>query len=346
MTNRRITWAVAVLAAVFVSAAAPATAQQTLTIASWGGAYQKAQREAWFSVVEKELGVTIKEDTTSGIADVRAQVASGRPTWDLVQQGNYSCAMLDKEGKVEKLDPAIVHVDGIPDSMKGPGWISNLVYSAALAWNDAKYKDQKPSGWADMWDFKTFPGGRTMRRSPVYNLEAALIADGVPMDKLYPLDVERAFKKLKQIRDKVTVWWASGAQSAQVLKDGDVDMAEIWNGRAQDLAKEGAKIGITFNQQMLLTDCWVIPKGAPHAELAMKAVQIMSRPDVQARIALFINYGPANAQAYDTGVIKPEVAAALPSSPENAKKGFVLDANYWAAHLDELTKRFDLFIQE
>lgn len=338
--------AIALVAGALASGGTPAHAQQTLTIASWGGAYQKAQRKAWFDVVEKELGITIKEDTTSGIADVRAQVASGRPTWDIVQQGNYSCAMLDKEGKVEEFDPAIVNVDGIPDNMKGPGWISNLVYSAALAWNDEKYKGKKPSGWADMWDFKTFPGGRTMRRSPVYNMEAALIADGVPMNKLYPLDVDRAMKKLKEIRSNVTVWWASGAQSAQVLKDGDVDMAEIWNGRAQDLAKEGAKIGLTFNQQMLLTDCWVIPKGAPNKALAMKAIQIMSRPDVQARITLFINYGPANAKAYDTGIIKPETMAALPSSPENAGKGFVLDANYWAEHLDELTKKFDLFIQE
>lgn len=324
----------------------PSNAQQTLTISSWGGVYQKAQRDAWFDIVEKELGIKIKEDTTSGIADVRAQVASGRPTWDLVQQGNYSCAILDKEGKVEKLDPAILKIDGIPDSMKGDGWISNLVYSTALAWNDAKYKDKKPDKWADLWDVKTFPGGRTLRRSPVYNLEAALIADGVPMDKLYPLDVDRALKKLKEIKKDVVVWWASGAQSAQVLKDGEVDMASLWNGRAQSIAKEGAKVKITFNQQILLTDCWVVPKGAPNKDLAMKAIAIMMRPDVQARIALYINYGPANTKAFETGIIKPEVAAELPSAPENAKKGFVLDANYWAANLDELTKKFDLFIQE
>jgi putative spermidine/putrescine transport system substrate-binding protein len=320
--------------------------QQTLTISSWGGAYQKAQRQAWFDVVEKELGITIKEETTSGIADVRAQVASGRPTWDLVQQGNYGGAILEKEGKLEKLDPAILKIEGIPASMKGEAWISNLVYAATLAWNDAKYKDKKPEKWADMWDVKSFPGSRTMRRSPVYNLEAALIADGVPMDKLYPLDTERAFKKLKEIKRNVAVWWASGAQSAQVLKDGDVDMALIWNGRAQDLMKDGAKVGLTFNQQILLTDCWIIPKGSPKKDLAMKAIEIMSRPEVQARIALYINYGPANAKAFDTGVIKPDVAAALPSSPENAKKGFVLDANYWAANLDKLTEKFDLFTQE
>lgn len=323
-----------------------ASAQESLTIASWGGAYQKAQRDAWFDIVEKELGIKIKEDTTAGLADVRAQVASGSPTWDIVQQGNYSCAILDKEGKTEKLDPAILAIDGIPANMKGEGWISNIVYSAALAYSDEKYPEKKPETWADMWDTKTFPGGRSMRRSPVYTLESALLADGVPMDKLYPLDADRAFKKLAEIKDDVTAWWASGAQSAQLLKDGEVEMATIWNGRAQALADEGAPIGLSFEQQMILTDCWVVPKGAKNKDLAMKAIAIMSRPDVQARIALYINYGPANMDAFKTDVIKPEVAAKLPSAPQNAAKGFVLDANYWADNLDEMTKRFDLFIQE
>lgn len=335
-----------VLAAPSVVGLRGARAAQTLTVSSWGGAYQKAQRQAWFDVVEKELGVVVKEDTTSGIADVRAQVASGRPTWDIVQQGNYGGAILDREGKVEKLDPAILAIDGVPAAMKGEGWISNLVYTAALAWNDVKYKGTKPGKWADMWDLKSFPGARTMRRSPVYALEAALIADGVSFDKLYPLDVDRAFRKLKEIKPNVAVWWASGAQSAQVLKDGDADMALIWSGRAQDLMKDGAKVGLTFNQQILLTDCWVVPKGTPNRDLAMKAIAIMMRADVQARISLYIDYGPANAKAFDTGIIKPELAARLPSAPENARQGFVLDAEYWGANLDKLTERFDLFTQE
>jgi putative spermidine/putrescine transport system substrate-binding protein len=144
----------------------------------------------------------------------------------------------------------------------------------------------------------------------------------------------------------VAVWWSSGAQSAQVLQDGEVDMAQIWNGRAQALAEEGAPISITFEQQMVLTDCWVVPKGAKNRDLAMKAIEIMSRPEVQARIALFINYGPANAEAFETEMIPEDIARGLPSHPDNVAKGFVLDANYWAEHLDELTQRFDLFIQE
>ena len=38
---------------------------------------------------------------------------------------------------------------------------------------------------------------------------------------------------------------------------------------------KGGKIKITFNQQMIVSDCWMIPKGAPNKELAMKAIAIM-----------------------------------------------------------------------
>ncbi len=81
--KRFVVASAALIGAVTMLHAGESIAQQSITISSWGGAFQKAQREAWFSVVEKELGITIKEDTTSGVADIRAQVASGRPTWDL-----------------------------------------------------------------------------------------------------------------------------------------------------------------------------------------------------------------------------------------------------------------------
>ena len=342
-TNRK---AVTVLTAAAILSAPMVQAQDTLTIASWGGAYQEAQRQAWFDVVEKELNITIVEDTTSGIADVRVQVASGSPTWDMVQQGNAGCAILEKEGNVEMLDQAILDIPGIPDSMKSKGWIGNLVYGAVLARNDNTYADAKPETWVDFWDTEKFPGVRSLRRSPMYNLEAALLADGVAMDDLYPLDTERAFKKLAELKDDVAVWWSSGAQSAQILQDGEVDMAMVWNGRAESIAAEGAPISITFNEQIVLADCWVIPKGAKNKDLAMQAIEIMSRPEVQARIALFINYGPANADAFDTGVIPDDVAKGLPSHPDNISKGFILNAQFWEENLDSLTQEFDFFIQE
>jgi putative spermidine/putrescine transport system substrate-binding protein len=336
-------------AVVAMATAGPSLAQQSITISSWGGAFQKAQREAWFSVVEKELGITVKEDTTSGVADIRAQVASGRPTWDLSTQGIYTCGILEKEGKLEKLDPAIINDAGVPKDLKSEYWISQIVYSVAIGWRTKAFGDKKPTGWAAFWDTKTFPGQRSMRRHPIYNLEAALIADGVPTDKLYPIDVDRAFKKLEELKPHVLVWWNSGAQSAQILQDGEVDMVGAWNGRIQAAMKEGASKGgplaITFDQQMLVSDCWLMPKGAPNKALAMKAIAIMMRPEVQARLPQYINYAPANLAAFETGLITKELAEQLPNSPQNIGKGFFLNMDWWVKNSDEMVKRFDAFVQ-
>ena len=325
--------------------------QKTLTIAGWGGAFQKAQKEAWFGLVEKELGVTIKEDSTSGIADIRAQVASGKPTWDLSTQGAYSCALLEKEGKLEKFDAATLAITkDVPADLRSDYWVSQIVYSVAIGWREKAFGGKKPTGWAAFWDTKNYPGQRSVRRAPIYNLEMALIADGVPMDKLYPLDVDRAFKKLEQLKPNVLVWWGSGAQSAQVLKDGEVDMVSAWNGRIQAIQDEpegkAGKIGVTFDEQILVSDCWLIPKGAPNKELAMKAIQIMTRPEVNARISLFINYAPSNSKSYATGVIPKEKLSGLPNAPENVKKGFVQNVDWWVNNNDEMTKRFDAFLQK
>jgi len=325
--------------------------KKTLTISSWGGAFQKAQKEAWFGIVEKDLDVAIKEDTTSGIADVRTQVASGKPTWDLTTQGMYTCLLLEKEGKLEPLSEEVQAIaKDVPQALRSNSCVSQIVYSVAIGWREKAFPGKEPHGWAAFWDVKNFPGQRSLRKHPIYALEQALIADGVPMDKLYPIDVDRAFKKLEELKPHVLVWWSSGAQSAQVLKDGEVDMVAAWNGRIQALETEpegkGGKIKTNFNQQIIVSDAWMVPKGAPNKDLAMKAIAIMMRPEINARISNEINYAPANSKSYDTGVIKQEKLAGLPNTPENLKKGFVQDVHWWVANADEMVKRFDAFLQK
>jgi putative spermidine/putrescine transport system substrate-binding protein len=337
-------------AAVTVFATVPFTAPQAqpeVTVVSWGGAYQAAQRKAWFEPAAKELGITIKEDTMSGIADHRAQVMSGSVTWDLVQHGSYSAMKLVKEGMVEKLDFSVINdIGGIPDNMKSDYYIGALVYGLVIGWNTKTYGQDGPKTWKDFYDFKKFPGTRSMRQRADYNLEAALIADGVPMDKLYPLDVDRAFKKLEELKPHVVAWWSSGAASAQLIKDGEIDAIGLWNGRLQNVKKDGAPAELTFNEQMLLFDAWTIPKGAPNKDAAMKVLAHMSKPSSQARLPLFINYSPANQDAYATGIIPKEKLAGLPTSPENVKNSFVYDWGWWMDNYDEMQKRFDEFIQD
>ena len=338
--------AAAVAAVIAAGTTGAAEAEGTITIASWGGAYQDAQRKAWFEPTAEALGITIKEDTTSGIADVRAQVMSGSVTWDLVQQGMNTCILLEKEGLLDPIGLADMDVSGVPDDVKSEFYIGNLVYGTVLGWRSGAWGDKTPSGWADMYDFDNFPGPRSMRRSPLYALETALIADGVAPGDVYPIDVDRAFAKLEELKPHIVSWWPSGAASAQMVVDGEVDMIGLWNGRIQTAMDAGAPYEYTFDQQILIYDCWLIPKGAPNADLARKALAHMMKPEIQALLPQYINYAPANLDAYDTGLIPEEALASLPTAPGNRETAITFNSQWWAENLDEVTRRFDLFIQE
>ncbi|MGO7164734.1 ABC transporter substrate-binding protein, partial [Rhizobium johnstonii] len=258
------------------------------------------------------------------------------------------CIRGGQQGMIEPLDfSKIPNAEIMPAEYKSAYSVAYEFYSSVLAYNKDKFGEKPPQTWADFWDVKKFPGTRALRNHPLATLEAALLADGVPADKLYPLDVDRAFKKLEEIKPYVTVWWTSGAQSAQLLADGEVDMEMAWNGRVTAVAKEGAPISYTFNQGFLQYTSLCILKGAPNLETAVKFVNAAMTPEIQANFPAYIDYGPGNPEAYKTGKISAERAAEMPSSPENAAKQVLVSDEWWSSPAgEEAQKRWASFIQQ
>jgi putative spermidine/putrescine transport system substrate-binding protein len=337
-----------VLGAMVVLAAAAssgAVAQDSMTFASFGGAYQAAQRKALLDPIQKQLGIVIKEDTLTGVADVRTQVGARAVKWDVADLGGAGCARGSVEGLFEPLDYSLIKTDGIAKEMVHRDWVGIIYYSTVIAWNTQKYGSNGPQSWADFWDAKKFPGTRALSRAPTETMEIALMADGVPPDKLYPIDADRALKSLEKIKPHVVAWWASGAQAAQLLKDGEADMVAIWNGRASAVIKDGAKAALTYNQGLLNADCLVIPKGAKNKELAQKVIALMVSPELQANIPSYIDYGPITSKAFDTGKISAEMAERVNSSPQNTARQAIMNFDFWREHLPKLTERMDAFLQ-
>jgi putative spermidine/putrescine transport system substrate-binding protein len=326
----------------------PASADQ-ITFVSQGGAYQKAQTVAILDPSAKKLGITINQDSIPDAwPAMKSQVASGKPTWDVVDVPTGNCLRGGEQGLVEKLDfTKLPNAAAMPEAYRSPYSVTYEFYSSVLAFSRKKFPDAAPSSWADFWDVKKFPGRRALRNHPFATLEAALMADGVAPDKLYPLDVDRAFKKLEEVKPNITVWWTSGAQSAQLLNDGEVDMVMAWNGRVSALMGEGAKVGFTFNQGILQSTSLCILKGAPNLATAVRFLNEAVDPVHQANLPLHIDYGPANPKAFDTGVIKPERVVQLPSAPDNAAKQALMSYAWWSSPAGEAAeKRWVAFMQK
>lgn len=311
-------------------AASALQAQERLTFAGYGGEPQKVQTKAFFEPATKELGITVLQDSHGGYAKIKVQVLSGSPSYDLVAIGCAEAARAAKEGLLEPLDYSLIpNAKDIDPRLRAKNYVGEWTFSTVIAWNTKTVKSP-PKTWAEFWDVKKFPGKRALSANPRQMLEIALVADGVKSDKLYPLDLQRAFKKLEEIKPYLTLWWSSGAQSVQLLNDGEVDMIAIWNGRVQAAMDAGASADYTYNEGIYDVECFMVPKGAKNKINAMKVINVMLAPKNQATAASLIDYGPVNPKAYETGIIPAERLKRLPSAPENLKKEVMLDPAWYA----------------
>ena len=328
---------VAALAMAATLPAGPAQADGTVVVASWGGSYQKAQSLALFGPAAKAMGITVKEETYGGMSDVRLKVNAGAMAWDVVSSGSGSAARAAAEGLLEKLDYSVIDISNFYPGLATDHCVGSDVFSTVLAWNTATYGENGPKSWADFWDVKKFPGKRSFRDKVPGALEPALMADGVPPEKVYEVlsteeGLKRAVAKVRELKPHIAVWWSSGAQHAQLMKDGEVDMITGWNGRFDVAKADGAKVAYTFNQALLDYDCFAIPKGAPNKDLAMKFLAEMSKPELQANLPLHITYGPTNKKAYEIGQIDEAMARKMPSHPDNAKLQLPINLEWYAKY--------------
>lgn len=326
-----------------MAAAAPAEARD-LTVVSWGGAYQKAQRSAYFEPFKKSTGKTVLEGEYNGeMAKMKAMVETKNVTWDVVQVEMPELMRGCEEGLFEPIDWNKLGGKGIfvPAAVTECG-VGTIVWSTVLAY-DADKLNPGPKSWADFWDVKTFPGKRALRKSAKLTMEFALLADGVAPGDVYKVlatkaGVERAFKKLDEIKPHIQ-WWEAGSQPPQWLASGDVVMSSAYNGRITAANKEGRNFKIAWDGQVYAVDSWVIIKGSPNKALAYDFIKFASQPGNQKNLSNAIPYGPTHVKAVEQ--VDPKVVPDLPTNPTNMKRAVATNVQFWVEHGEDLDQRFN-----
>ncbi|AXK38094.1 ABC transporter substrate-binding protein [Crenobacter cavernae] len=316
-----------------------------LTVISFGGANKTAQVKAFYGPFKKATGINVIGGEYNGeMAKVKAMVDTKSVSWDVLEVESPELARGCDEGLFERLDYGKIgnKADFVPGAVQQCG-IGIFVWSTVLAYNADKLK-AAPTSWKDFWDVKKYPGKRGLRKGAKYTLEVALMADGVVPKDVYkvlatPAGVDRAFKKLDQIKPSIQ-WWEAGAQPPQFLASGDVVMSSAYNGRIAAVQQEGKKnLKIVWNGGLYDFDSWAIPKGAKNREEAYKFIAFASRPENQKVYSENIAYGPSNIKAVP--LIDKKLAADLPTAPQNMKTAVKVDVNFWADYGETLEQRFN-----
>ncbi len=351
------------LCAVFMLAAAwavPARAQddRSITVVSWGGAYARASVKAYHERFEQQTGIRIRlEEYSGGLAQVRAQVETGNVIWDVVDMEAGDLMLGCDEGLLEETDLASLPPapDGTPAAQDFDAaysldcGVQTLSYSTVVAYNSERLNGPPPTVLEDFFDLERFPGRRGMRRTPLSNLEFALVADGVPVDRVYdvlssPGGIDRAFARLDTIKDQV-VWWEAGAQPPQMLADGEVLMSTAFNGRIFNARHlENQPLEIVWDGQLQAGGYLTIVGGTPRLELARQFVAFATSTRSLANLTGFISYGPMRRSSQELvgrhAEVDVEMEPHLPTSPQNTRRAVVEDAEWWADNLDDMNERF------
>jgi putative spermidine/putrescine transport system substrate-binding protein len=319
----------------------PATAQTgELVFVNWGGDAGAAYDAAYGQGFAEATGITVRQDgsgPTEGA--VAAQVESGRPAWDVVDIDPFSAEALGKKDMMEPIDYDVVDRGKM---RPGFGWdhsASSYFYSYIIAYDATRFGDDPPTSMADFFDVEKYPGRRAMYKWGAGMWEAALLADGVPADQLYPLDLARAHAKIEAFKDNVVAYWGGGAESQSILLNGEATMALVWSTRAKLIEEDsGGDIGFIWNEGLIAPGAMGVLKGNPGgAEAAMQFIAFAQDPERQLVMFRMLGQGPANPAA--DALLPPDEARFNPVDPDNFAVQIPLDMpwyeeNYGAA-LDE-----------
>lgn len=337
--------------------------EQTLTVVTWGGAYEASQRAAYFEPFTAATGIPVETVRyNGGVAALRDHLALGRRPWHVIDMVIADARTACADGLLEPFDHAILAPapDGTPpedDFIDGAFTrcaVAQLVTSTVLAYDDRAFPGEKPRTVADFFDLERFPGRRALRRAPVGLLEWALLSYDVPRSQLYDLlstdrGLRLAFRRLDGIRENL-VWWEAGDEPPRLLADGEVAMTSGYNGRLfHAQVVDDAPISVIWDGQLVDFTTWAIPRGAPDRELAERFIRFATRAERLADQANRISYGPARRSAEER--IGLHVEAGVPMRPhmpttDNHMERAILQDHEWYARTERLRqRRFEAWLE-
>jgi len=333
VTRRRALIAGATLFAAPYVWSRPARAAGQVVIRNPGGAWSDTQKKYIYDPFTKETGIEVVI-VPSTLTKMLAMVKSGNTELDVADAGLDGLVELDKTGALAPIEyGAWKYADAkdVPEEYRTERTVGMALYATVLGYNKNTFpNNSQPKGWAEFWDAQKFPGARMLEdmAGGTPNLEFALIADGVPKDKIFPIDIDRAFKSMSRVKPYIKKFWDTGALSAQMLADRDVVLGSIWNGRLFAVASKGAPVAVDWNENMLQVQGYGIFKNAPNIKNAQLYVDYAMTAKAQVGMPKELNYGPTNTKVFD--MLTAAEKADLPGSPENMKKAFIQDVNWWS----------------
>lgn len=279
----------------------------TVVFADYGGTTRAARLQAFFTGFTTETGVQVVS-ADADPAKLFLFAENGAAEWDAIDLDAWDVIRFSEQDLLAELPDDVTRVSLVPEEYQA---YATGGYNASTGIGYNTETSDAPGGWADFFDTSAFPGKRAVPSFAYFQAEAALLADGVACEDLYPLDFDRAFAKLDTIRDDL-LFYDSFGQGIQYLSQKSVALALIQNGRVSAVQDQGLPLGYAWDEAFFTWTASAMPADLPHSDTAAALIDLMSQPETQANFARITKYGPMNPDALD--LLDAETLERLPNA--------------------------------
>lgn len=310
-----------------------------IVMVNFGGDAVAAWSKAWGEPFTKDTGTkvtVIGGEPTPGA--IKAMVESGKITWDVTDGDAYYLPILAQQNLIQPYDYTKVDKSKVRPEFVFPYGCASYLYSTVMGYDTAKTGGKVPNGFKDFLNFKDFPGKRAMYKWLLGSLEAVLLGDGVPPDQLYPIDVKRAFKLIKDHKDQF-VLWGGGAASQQLFRDGEVSVGCIWSTRASVLDRQtSGKLTWTWDQGIVAPGVLPVLVKNPAGPAVFDLLASMQAPERQVELLRLLGNGPANPAA--GSLLTPELQRIDCGFEPNYRRQIPVGTQWYAENYDTVQNDF------
>jgi putative spermidine/putrescine transport system substrate-binding protein len=320
---------------------ASASAQQTLTVAGYGGSFEQTMRKEVIPDFEKVHKVKVEYvagNSTDTLAKLQAQKANQVIDVAIVDDGPmYQAIQLGFCGKIADLP-----VDDLYTSarFKDDKAVAIGLVATGLMYNTKVFKEKgwsAPTSWNDLKDSKY---KKTIVIPPInntyglYTLMMFARLNGGGEKNIGP-----GFKVMKaDVNPNVLAYEPSPGKMTELFESGQGLLAVWGSGRVQSFANTGFPVDFVYPKEgavtLLASACPIAKANA--SPLASQFIEAMLQPKLQLILLKDYGYGPVNKKVE----VPPELAKMAPVG-ERAAKLINPDWDTINAHRDEWTKRWN-----
>jgi len=329
--------------AILIGGASHVFAQETVNVQTWGGSLAESFIKNISEPFEKETGIKVVLSygmSVDALAKVRAQ--AGNPQIDIAMMGQTEGITLWQEGLTAPLDPKEIPnlANLIPQALYKDKdgtifYVGMYGYVFEIAYRTDKIKTP-PTSWKDLW--KEEYKGEVMLPPPgIYSAYIQVMASRIHGGS--ETNMEPGWEALKKLAPNVGAIFNSDAEAYNLLASGEAAIAPVLMFTTIDLLKNGVAVARVSPAEgsPISWDGITLVKGSPNPEGAKKLINFMLQKQV---VEAHVN-AAATIPAMDGITFTPELAKALPSSPEDRARLTTLDDATIAQHKADWIARWD-----